>query len=501
MTIELVRARQVVTGIRDRFTAEVLDDAAVAHDAGRIVAVDSFATLRAQHPDAPVQHFPRHMLLPGFVNAHHHVGLTPLQLGSPDHPLELWFASRLSSRDIDPVLDTLYGAFEMVASGVTCVQHLHPRMAGPAEGVVAGCMKVLGAYSRIGMRASFAYSVREQNRLVYGDDTAFCATLPGDLGPEMLAHLRRFSLSFNDQMAVYAALRDAHAGSPRTRIQLAPANLHWVTDDGLMTMVEQARSDDVPLHMHLLETPFQREYARRRTGTTAVRHLHRLGALGPSMTLGHAVWVDEGDIELLAHTGTCVCHNCSSNLRLRSGTAPVNAMARHGIVTALGIDEAGLNDDRDMLQEMRLALRIHRRPGLDAADVPTCAQVLRMATEHGAATTGFRHQIGRLAPGLRFDAVAIDANAATWPYQDDQVAPLDALLQRAKPQHVDTVFVDGDPIYAKGRFKYVDRDAVLAEIAQMLSRPPSGAELRRRHLAEAVMPHVRAFYDGYLQGA
>lgn len=498
MTIELVRARQIVTGVQDRFTVDLLDDAAVAHEAGRIVAIDRFDTLRAQHPGAPVQHFPRHMLLPGFVNAHHHVGLTPLQLGSPDHPLELWFASRLSARDIDPVLDTLYGAFEMVASGVTCVQHLHPRVAGPVASVVAGCMKVLGAYQRIGMRASFAYSVREQNRLVYGDDAAFCATLPGDLGPRMLAHLQRFALSFDEQMAVYAALRDAQAGQPRTRIQLAPANLHWVTDESLMAMVEQSRADDVPLHMHLLETPFQREYARRRTGTTAVRHLHTLGALGPSMTLGHAVWVDEGDLELLAHTRTCVCHNCSSNLRLRSGIAPVNAMARHGIVTALGIDEAGLNDDRDMLQEMRLALRMHRSPGLDADEVPTCAQVLRMATEHGAATTGFRGQIGRLAPGMRFDAVAIDVDAATWPYQDAQVAPLDALLQRARPQHVDTVFVDGDPIYAQGRFKYVDRDAVLAEIAQMLSRPPSEAELQRRQLATGVMPQVRAFYDGYL---
>ncbi len=35
------------------------------------------------------------IMLPGFVNGHHHVGLTPVQLGSPDMPLELWFATRM----------------------------------------------------------------------------------------------------------------------------------------------------------------------------------------------------------------------------------------------------------------------------------------------------------------------------------------------------------------------------------------------------------------------
>ena len=60
-----------------------------------------------------------HVVLPGLVNAHHHVGLTPLQLGSLDQPLELWFATRIGAREVDPYLDTLYSAFEMVESGVT----------------------------------------------------------------------------------------------------------------------------------------------------------------------------------------------------------------------------------------------------------------------------------------------------------------------------------------------------------------------------------------------
>ncbi|CAN5743484.1 amidohydrolase [soil metagenome] len=498
MSVQLVKAKWVVTGVSADRIARVLDDGAVAHDEGRIVAVGTYADVRARYPEATVTHHARHMLLPGFVNAHHHVGLTPLQLGSADHALELWFATRLSARDVDLRLDTLYSAFEMIASGVTSVQHIHPRIAGPLEHMHAGSNVVLNAYRSIGMRASFSYSVREQNRLVYEDDAAFCARLPSDIGVTLAAHLKRFTVSFDDQMKLYAQLRDENLDQPLTRIQLSPTNLHWVTDDGLMAMVERARADDVPLHMHLLETRYQKEYARRRTGTTAVKHLHRLGALGPSMTLGHAVWLTEEDADIVAHTQTCVCHNCSSNMRVRSGIAPVNALAKRGVVMGLGIDEAGLNDDRDMLLEMKLALRLHREPGMDENDVPSAASVLRMATEHGARTTPFRGQIGRLDPGLQFDAVAIDFEAATWPYQDDLVAPLDALLQRAKPQHVAAVYVGGDPIYADGKFKHVDRDAVLAELAERLSQPRTPAETARVQLSRDVLPHVRAFYDGYL---
>ena len=70
------------------------------HQDGKVIAVGPFEQIAAQYPTAPVTHFPQHALLPGFVNAHHHVGMTPLQLGSPDYALELWFAGRLSARNV-----------------------------------------------------------------------------------------------------------------------------------------------------------------------------------------------------------------------------------------------------------------------------------------------------------------------------------------------------------------------------------------------------------------
>src|SRR5262245_44421722 len=103
MGSSLVRARYVVTGV-DQGRASVVEDGAVFRRDGVIVEVGPAADLVRRHAAEPSLGSPDHVVLPGFVNSHHHVGLTPFQLGSPDHPLELWFASRMAARDVDPYL-------------------------------------------------------------------------------------------------------------------------------------------------------------------------------------------------------------------------------------------------------------------------------------------------------------------------------------------------------------------------------------------------------------
>src|SRR3989440_8743462 len=147
--------------------------------------------------------------------------------------------------------------------------------------------------------------------------------------------------------------------------------------------------------------------------------------LGPHMTLGHGVWLNEDDIERVAATGTMICHNASSNLRLRSGVAPLNRFLAAGVNVALGLDEAGINDDRDMLQEMRLVLRLHRVPGMDDV-VPTSAQVFRMATENGAATTPYAGHIGTLERGKAADVVLLSWRQIAHPFLDPDTAVVDA---------------------------------------------------------------------------
>jgi cytosine/adenosine deaminase-related metal-dependent hydrolase len=498
MHASLIRGRAMIVPADEGTGFAVIDDGAVVQEDGVIVAVGTGADLRRRYPDIETIGSGRDILLPGFVNAHHHVGLTPLQLGSPDMALELWWVTRMACRAVDPYLDTLYGAFDMISSGITTVQHLHGWVPGALEDVAGVAGQVLQAYDDIGMRVSYAYSVREQNRLVYQADQDFVGGLPADLRAPMQAWFDRFRLSLDDMMDLFASLHASHRGSSRVRIQLAPANLHWCSDTALARIADAAARLDARVHIHLLETQYQKDYARRRTGGSAVEHLRRFGLLGPRTTIGHGVWLTEQDIGLLADTGTCLCHNCSSNFRLRSGLAPLNRFLKAGIPTAIGLDEAGINDDRDMLQEMRLVLRAHRHPGM-ADDVPTVAQVFAMATRHGATTTGFGDQIGAIAVGRAADLVLLDWAELSTPYLDPLTGVLEAVVQRAKRGAVRTVLCDGEVIYHEGHFTRVDRGAVLRQLQDQLARPLSAEEQARRAFAPALLPHVKAFYVKHWQ--
>ena len=499
MSTSLIRGRSVLTRVLDRHAVEEIRDGAVLKEDGIIVAVGAFDDLRRRYPTTTVVGSGDDVVLPGFVNGHHHVGLTPLQLGSPDMPLELWFVTRMICRNVNLYLDTLYSAFEMIGSGITTVQHIHGWMPGTLEDVEGYSEQVLRAYDDIGMRVSYCFAVRDQNRLVYQADEEFTASLPTALQDPMKRWFERFRMSLDDSMSLFEHLHDRHRDRERTKIQLAPANLHWCSDEALRALSDASSRHDSPLHMHLVETAFQKEYALRRGGGTALEYLDRFDLLNPRLTLGHGVWLNEADIDRIAETGVCVCHNCSSNLRLRSGVAPLNAFEARGVTTALGLDEAGVNDDRDMLQEMRMALRVHRVPGL-GDEVPTTAQVLRMATSGGAATTPYGNRIGTLEVGKAADLSLMDWRAMSYPYLDEATSTLDALVQRAKAGGVRTVMCAGEVIYEEGHFANVDRDDALKTLHDELQSALSDDEIERRQLSKALLPHVTRFYGDYRRG-
>jgi len=177
MSLSLIRSRAMITKTIDRHRWEEVADGAVLQQDGVIKDVGTYRELRAKYPQATVLGTGNEILLPGFVNGHHHIGLTPVQLGSPDMPLELWFVTRMVTRNLNLYLDTLYSAFEMIASGITTVQHIHGWMPGTPTEVEAKSAEVIRAYEDVGMRVSYCYAVRDQNRLVYQADEEFIAAI------------------------------------------------------------------------------------------------------------------------------------------------------------------------------------------------------------------------------------------------------------------------------------------------------------------------------------
>ncbi len=218
----------------------------------------------------------------------------------------------------------------MIESGVTTVQHLHGRLGGPLDRLLAGAEAVIGAYRQIGMRVSYSFGIRDQNRLVYEADERFVAGLSADLqepARDLLAgQVVEVDLALELFEGPASPARGQRAGRDPARADQSPLvfRRRARADRRYVPAIRRADAHASP------RDPLPEGICRRRTGTTALRHLERLGMLGPRLTLGHGVWLEGEDIELMAATGTCICHNASSNLRLASGIAPLAAASRLG---------------------------------------------------------------------------------------------------------------------------------------------------------------------------
>ena len=503
MSSSLVRGKYVICTTTAEGDAKVIEDGAVFQRDGEIVDVGPYGDLKGRHQADEEIGSTHHVVFPGLVNAHHHVGLKPFQLGSMERSFELGSAERLGEKQADKYLETLWCATEMIESGITTVNHMHNPSRGPrrpggtnTEVMFEEARQVIRAYQESGMRVAFSQPMWDQNRLAY-DDEAFLKTLPADLEARARRYRAGAEIAHEDYLKLNSELmRDVGNRSERVRILLFPVNVQWCSDSLLMSSKEFATQHNTGIHIHLVETMYQKQYGLRTFGKTPLAHLYDLGFLGPEVSIDHGVWLTEADIELMAETGIMLTHQPSSNFRLMSGIAPLNQLLAKGVTVSLGIDETGINDDNDILQEMRLALKIHRVPGIDQVG-PTSGQILHLTTVGGAKTTLFGDRIGSIEKGKGADMVLMDLERLSKPYLDSSLSIVDVVLYRGKMIDVDTVMIAGEVVYKDRKFTRLDYDDIVAQLAENLARDKTPGELERGSLGKELIPHLRRFYQGW----
>jgi 5-methylthioadenosine/S-adenosylhomocysteine deaminase len=218
------------------------------------------------------------------------------------------------------------------------------------------------------------------------------------------------------------------------------------------------------LHTHSSETTWEVERSLERWGRRPIELFHQRGILGPRTVIAHCVWLDDGEIELLAQTGTAVAHCPCSNMKLASGAARVGDLRAAGVAVGLGTDGEKENNNLDLLEETKVASLLQKLTTLDAtAGDP--GEVLAMATIDGARALGLAGTTGSLEPGKRADVVTVWLGGLhTTPVLHGPNLNVAAhLVFSASGRDVRDVWVDGRRLVAQGLPTTFDADAVRAE--------------------------------------
>ncbi len=397
------------------------------------------------------------LLLPGFVNTHHHLyqSLFRNVPGASDAKLFDWLVFLYErwkglGEEAMRVASTI-ACSELLLSGATTTTdhcYLYPRDGGNV--LVADIEGAQAAGIRFHpCRGSMSLSKKDgglpPDSVVQTED-------------EILADCQRMIEAYHDPEPL-----------AMLRIALAPCSPFSVTADLMRESVKLAEETGVLLHTHLAETRDEEAYCLRRSGMRPVDLMEELGWLRDDVWYAHLVVLNDADIAKLSSAKVGMAHCPSSNMILGSGIARVTEMKNTGIVIGLGVDGSASNDTSNMIREVRqtmLLQRVHY-----GADALTAREALRMATIGGARVLHREDEIGSIEVGKAADLIAFDLNdiALAGAHADPVAAVVHCAVDR-----VDFAVVNGQWRVRDGRL--VDGSILdLIPVHNRLSKELTGA--------------------------
>ena len=424
------------------------------------------------------------LVIPGFINAHAH-SYTGYLKGSIDcMPLDIYMlhaiagGSSRSAREI--YVSTMVEALEMLKSGTTSVvDHFSERPSLTTEGLHSAA----DAFDNLGMRANIATMFADRGFL----DTI--PLLPGELPDEVRDRPSGRAQSPEEYIAVVEqAYLDARERDGRVRVILGTDGPQRCSDHLLELTGELERKYEMGWQTHALEAKTQAVFAREQYGVGLIEHMRDMGLLNSRLSLVHAVWLSEREMELCAEYGVNIVHCPGSNLHLGSGIAPVGRYRELGVNVALGSD-GGNCGGVAMPEQLRLAARLSRVTEPDYARWLTAADALKMDYSGGKRVL-MRGSCGAISEGADADLVLLDADNCLWQPEGDLTCQL---VYGESGANVDTVFVAGRKVLQGGRSTLVDEEALYAEAREYAAR------IRRDNApkfeaVERQTPYLRGMY-------
>ncbi|MDD4089432.1 MAG: amidohydrolase [Tissierellia bacterium] len=372
------------------------------------------------------------LVLPGFINAHTHVGMVPFRNFANDLPLEEWLFKKLFPMEDKLTADDIYwasqmGIAEMLRTGTTCFADMYM-----FEETLAEVVKSTG------IRADLARGLQ-----CFDDD---------------------FDIKTDRRVLESVELFNKYnnAANGRIRVRFGPHAVYTCTPKYLSQTAELAGKIGAGIHIHLSETVNENKNCLSVYGKSPTRHLADLGVFDLPTIAAHGVHLSDEDISILRQHKVSVIHNPASNLKLGSGVMRTAKVIGNEINVGLGTDGPSSNNALDMMREIYLSAVLSKGVFEDSVGVKAC-EALKMATVNGARALGLE-EVGQLKPGMKADMTLIDLEQPHYYPLND---PVSAVVYCGNGSDVHTVIVDGKILYENGEYKTIDIEAVKANVKRI----------------------------------
>jgi len=316
-------------------------------------------------------------LVPGLVNGHTHAAMTLFRGYGDDLPLMEWLQdwiwpaeAKLTAEDV--YWGTRLACVEMIRTGTIRFFDMYWHAGETARAVAdAGIRAVIGA-----------------PLIDTGEGTG-------------LGGLRDVAAASLDEVAAMAA-------DGRVSGAFAPHAIYTVSAESLRWVAEAAADRDLPVQIHLSESEREVTDCVEAHGKRPARYLDQLGLLTPKTVLAHGVWLDDGELDLIAERGSTIVTNPVANMKLAVGGPFRFPSARdRGVRLGLGTDGPGSNNSLDLLADAKHFALVQKHAAGDPAAV-TAEEAWALATGSRSPLLGGRTE---LAPGDPADFLLVRADA------------------------------------------------------------------------------------------
>ncbi|MFK0180565.1 amidohydrolase family protein [Streptomyces xanthochromogenes] len=425
----------------------VMELYAVVVSAGSFEAVGPTEEIERAYPHLRALRLPGHLLMPGFVDSHHHLTQSfgaGLAFGEPSEIFRrVWVPLEGALDEESAYVAGKLAALESLRGGFTTVTDAGTR-ADVDTDVVACAARDAGVRCVLGLIC---------------DDTG-----PDTDSAAVLERAEKHLAAYTDDPLIHPSL--------------AISTPEGATDATLHAAGRLADEAQTVLQMHVNEHLAAVERSLLRHGLRPLEHLDGINALGPHILAAHTTLLTPREVTLLADTGTAVSYNPVASAWKGNAVAPATTLAERGVRFGIGSD--GTRGDGFRLTEAaEFAQRLAY--GLPTGDSSCGAgwTWLEHATAGGADAVGLGGRTGIIAPGMAADFLLVDVAtpelALSWdlPWE---------LVRRGNRDQISAVFVAGRLRLWRGRPTDWDGPALVRRATGLAQTAVARAPVIRAHL-------------------